>query len=144
MRNPADSALAHLRKLLARDPMLRDLVAESLPHLTGGGGVVPDVDVLETDDHHLVLVELPGVPRDSVRVRLEGSHLVVTGTKPAHRPEGATVRTAERTAGPFRRTFLLPPDVDGAAVTADLTDGVLRVEVPRRPGAARDVEISGG
>ncbi len=146
MSSTSDVALGHLRRLLARDPMLRDLLADALPGLgTPGPGVVPAVDVLELSDRHVLLLDLPGVRASQVKVRVEGTRLVVEGTKPAHRPEEARVRSHEREAGAFHRDFLLPPDADVDALRAHLEDGLLRVEVPRLGGGTpRDVPVSEG
>jgi len=141
MSNPSDVALSHLKKLLSRDPMLRDLMAEALPTITRGPGFSPDVDVFETDGAHLLHVDLPGVDKADVRVRLEGARLVVEGERRKVEPEGAAARSLERGFGTFRREFLLPPDVDGEGVKASLDDGVLTVSVPRAGGGARDIPI---
>jgi HSP20 family protein len=125
--------------------MLRDVARDVLPGLGRGDGWIPDADVIALDGRHLVILDLPGVPRDAVRVRLEGARLVVQGERAAVHHEGGAVRSGERPYGPFKREFLLPPDVDGAGVTASLDDGVLRVIVPRRgSGDDRDIPVEGG
>jgi HSP20 family molecular chaperone IbpA len=141
----ADVALGHLKKVLARDPMLRDVLAGAIPGLGDGASFVPSTDVVEAGGVHVLLLDVPGVPRDRIRVRLEGARLVIEGERPAPRVEGGVLRTSERAHGPFKREFLLPPDVDGDGVRASLDDGVLRVEVPRRGGgAAREVPVTPG
>ncbi|MCB9680336.1 MAG: Hsp20/alpha crystallin family protein [Alphaproteobacteria bacterium] len=140
----ADVALAQLKKLLARDPMLRDLLSGAIPGMPRGTGYSPEVDVLEVEGKHVVLVDLPGVRRDAVRVRLEGARLVIEGERPDTRPVG-TLRTGERPHGRFAREFLLPADVDAEGVRAALDDGVLRVEVPRLGrGVDRVVPVEAG
>lgn len=141
MSNPSDVALSHLKKLLSRDPMLRDLMAEALPTITRGAGFSPDVDVFEADGAHILHCDLPGVAKADVRVRLEGARLVIEGERRRHEPEGSSARSLERGFGTFRREFLLPPDVDGEGVKASLDEGVLTVTVPRAGGGARDIPI---
>ncbi len=136
------AALRHFERLLAKDPVLRDALAAALPRGAGGARFVPDVEVLDCGDHFLVRMDLPGVARASVRVRLDGGRIQVSGARAIDRPDGARVRTNERAEGSFEREFLLPADVDGAGVRARLVDGVLSVTVPRRAGArARDVDV---
>lgn len=146
MPHPHDIALSHLKKLIARDPMLRDVIAETLPNLSGMvGPFSPDVDVFETDDAHIVLVDLPGVTKSSVKVRLEGARLVLEGERPAPTLEGARSRNTERAYGAFKREFLMPTDVEASGVTASLDDGVLTVTVPRvrkGTGPALDIPVT--
>lgn len=140
-----DLALGHLKKVLARDPMLRDVLAGALPGLGDGPNFVPSTDVIEAGGAHVLFVDVPGVPKDRLRVRLEGARLIVEGDRPPVAVQGGVLRTAERAYGAFRREFLLPSDVDAEAVRATVDDGVLRVEVPRKGGGApRDVPITVG
>lgn len=143
MPHPSDVALSRLKKVLSREPMLRDILADTLPSLGPVGSFQPDVDVFDAAGTHVLLVDLPGVPKDRVRVRLEGARLVVEGERPGPDVKGAT-RSQERAYGRFRREFLLPTDVQADGVKAHLEEGVLRVEVPRSAAAdGRDVPIEG-
>lgn len=131
MANPADVALKKIERVLSRDPMLRDVLSQTLPRSRRSGPFSPNVDVLEQPDRYTVVVDLPGVPKDGVTVRLEGTKLVVEGSRPLGHPEGARIKAGERSHGAFRREFLLPHLVRGERVTARLTDGVLTIEIPR-------------
>lgn len=143
MPHPSDVALSRLKKALSREPMLRDILADTLPGLGPIGPFQPEVDVIETSDAHVLLVDLPGVPRDKVHVRLEGARLVVEGERPRHGIAGQ-VRNNERGYGSFRREFLLPTDLDPEGIAAQLDDGVLTVQVPRKGGGGRiDIPIGG-
>lgn len=141
MSNPSDVALSHLKKLLSRDPMLRDLMANALPSASQGPGFHPDVDVFENPKAHILQCDLPGVVREDVRIRLEGARLVIEGERRSAQPEGSRPRAVERGHGTFRREFLLPTDVDAEGVKASLEEGVLTVTVPRVGGGARDIPI---
>lgn len=145
MARTSDIALAHLKRALSRDPVLRDVLLSALPGVPKGSTFDPDADVLETTTGHIVLVDVPGVRREAVHVRIDGAHLVIEGTRSGPQIEGAVLASGERAHGPFRREFLLPPDYDAEGVSASLDDGVLRVEVPRRGGRtrAREVPIGG-
>lgn len=143
-RDPADMAMKQLEKLIGRDPLIRDILNPSLPSPRSPGAFRPVVDVWEIDDGWRVVLDVPGVSRDSLRVRLEGHRLVVTGRRAAEVLEGrASVQ--EREVGAFRREFLLPFQVRGDAIRADLDAGVLRIELPRSgPQAERDIEVKDG
>src|SRR5688572_27126703 len=145
MNNATDAALRRLEQLLSRDPLLGDVIARTLPRTARGqgGSFVPDIDVVELDDRFVILVDVPGVPRESLNVELDGPKLVIEGTKAARHPVGGHGKVTERAVGTFRREFLLPAIVDGNAVTARLADGVLRVEVPRAL-TAKTVQVQVG
>ena len=99
-------------------------------------------DNVETDGGWVVLMELAGVAKDAVSVRLDGARLTIRGEKPAHR-DGRT-QVAERDVGAFTREFLIPYQVDAERIVARLEDGLLRVTLPRLgEGSGRDVEVQG-
>src|SRR5687767_4531297 len=128
--NPADLALRNLERLVSRDPILRDIVNPTLPAARRQAKLVPPVDVVERPDGWTLLVELPGVKREGLKVRLDGTRLLVSGEKPVLR-DGGSARVAERETGPFTREFLVPFQVRGDAITAKLEDGVLTIVLPR-------------
>jgi HSP20 family protein len=133
MPSPSEAALHKLEAMLSRDPILREVIGKSLPRADRGGAFQPDIDVIELPDRYVILIDVPGVPRDGLDVRIEGQTLAVTGQKLTRHPEGGVRKIGERTHGKFSREFQLPCVVDGAAVTAKIVDGVLRIEVPRNP-----------
>jgi Molecular chaperone (small heat shock protein) len=96
----------------------------------------PLADVMETPQAIIAQVELPGVPPEQVVVEIVDGDLVVRGERPFDRdePEPAYI-LMERAHGTFARRFPLPSGVDGSAVTATLTEGVLTVLVPKRAAA---------
>jgi HSP20 family protein len=133
--------MKQLEKLIGRDPLIRDILNPSLPAPRSPGAYRPAVDVWETEDGWRVVLDVPGVARDSLRVRLEGHRLVVTGRRASEGVEGRP-SVQEREVGSFRREFLLPFQVRGDAIRADLDAGVLRIELPRSgPQAERDIEV---
>ncbi|HWR03160.1 MAG TPA: Hsp20/alpha crystallin family protein [Humidesulfovibrio sp.] len=111
-----------------------------------GGGYVwtPLTDVRETALAIIAQVELPGIRAEQVVVEIVDGDLVVRGERPYERLEPAedgqepaepVYHLLERSHGTFARRFPLPPGVDGEAVTARLSDGLLTVTVPK--GRAR-------
>jgi HSP20 family protein len=93
----------------------------------------PSADAFETDDEIVVLVDVPGVSRDAMRVEVDGNHLLVRGER--HIPEGldrGDARRVERAYGAFSRGFELPAAVDETRISAEHRDGVLAVRLPKR------------
>jgi HSP20 family protein len=137
---PADMALRNLRRLVERDPILRDIVEPVLPPVRSHSRFVPPTDVVELEDRYVIVMEVPGIPREALRVHLDGSRLTVSGDKPpssAGRP-----RMGERESGPFSREFLIPFQILAERISAKLDQGLLTITLPRSgSGRSHDVPI---
>lgn len=121
----------------ARWDPVRDLLAiqlkmERLP-VASPQGWVPAADLCETSDAYIVTAELPGVPRQQIRVDVHDQQLVLHGRRDA-RVACEQYHQVERGHGEFSRTFRLPHGVDASGIAAELKDGVLTIVVPKAPG----------
>ena len=108
---------------------------------------VPLADLSETDDAYVVKAELPGVHKDQVNIQLQDRELVISG-EVAEPEDGNGHRRrhhhSSRRTGQFELRTYLPGDVKANAVTAQLSDGVLTVTVPKAEAAKpRKIEIAG-
>lgn len=110
---------------------------------------VPAIDVVEKKDSYLMYVELPGVDPSKIDIAFEQNVLTVRGAK--HSPVDASkdgeyrVYAAERVTGAFERSIQLPEFVDGEKISAEFTNGLLIVTVPKAQAAqARRIEIKAG
>ena len=95
-------------------------------------GFQPQCDCYRTDDpaELHVLLELPGVDPDAVRIETSGTTLVVSGVRERPHPAGARYHQVEIEYGLFERRIELAEDVDADGVTATYESGMLRLEVP--------------
>jgi HSP20 family protein len=101
----------------------------------GVGFWTPVSDVYQTSDELVLCLELPGLARSQIDVRLDGDELVVEGNRDMGREQdGEHFHRVERSYGRFSRRFRLPSKVDRSAVEATYRDGVLRVVLPTRGG----------
>lgn len=100
------------------------------------GHCSPLLDVLHSDSAVEVIVDLPGVTPDRLRVLLKSGVLLLVGEKPspyeAERVDG-TFHLVERGFGRFARAVRIDGAIDGSATRAVLDGGELRVIVPRIP-----------
>jgi HSP20 family protein len=95
-------------------------------------GFQPQCDCYRTEDPpvlHLVL-ELPGVDPDAVRIVTVGTALVVSGVRRRPHPAAARYHQVEIEYGPFERRIELAEGVDVDNATATYDAGMLRLEVP--------------
>jgi HSP20 family protein len=99
-------------------------------------GWSPLVDLEETDDAYVVEADLPGVKREDVNIELVGNELAITGELKESERKGTIRRRARRT-GRFDYRLSLPSHVDAEKVEASLSDGVLKLRVPKSERAQR-------
>src|ERR1044071_2125047 len=107
---------------------------------------VPAIDVIEKKDAYVLYAELPGVDASQVDISFEQNVLTVRGTKrsavEATNEGELRVYAAERVTGSFERSIRLPEFVDGEAIQAEFTNGLLKVTVPKAKAAQpRKIEI---
>jgi len=91
----------------------------------------PPVDVKETDEALLFLVDLPGVDKEEIDLSLSNETLVITGVRQRPDEESASYHRTERPFGRYQRSFSLGTAVTPEAITASYCDGVLRLVLPK-------------
>jgi HSP20 family protein len=102
---------------------------------------VPPADLVVSEQSARVILELAGVPRESVRVRLRGHVLEVNGRRlPPQEPAGAHYHRAEIYFGEFTRVIELPWEADESSVTATYRDGMLEIRLNAVP-APRPTDV---
>jgi HSP20 family protein len=93
---------------------------------------VPPVEILEGPDCVILIVEVPGVPREKIEVEIDGDVLTVRGEKPfVEREQGERFLRIECAYGPFERSFALGIPTDPASVVASYREGLLRLRIPK-------------
>ena len=99
-------------------------------------GFWPQVDVTETDKEVKVCAEIPGVDAKDIDVSVEDGTLTIRGEKKYEREENEKGQyRMERSYGSFERVIALPTEVDESKAKAEFKKGVLRLTLPKRPGA---------
>ena len=92
----------------------------------------PAIDVFEFRDRLVVVMEVPGLPPESLRVVFRERDLVLSGERRARRTgAGATYLCLERPHGRFERTIPLDAPLDVARARAFLAAGLRTVNLPR-------------
>ena len=93
----------------------------------------PAVDIEEYADKFVLYADVPGVDPKGIEVTLEKGVLTLSGKREkAVEAKDVQARRVERTVGRFYRRFSLPETVDGEAVTARGSNGVLEIVIPKR------------
>lgn len=106
----------------------------------------PACEVEETEGHYLVSVEMPGVPKDQIKIEFQDQQLRISGERKteSEKKDGEKIYSERRT-GKFLRSFELPADVQTAQAEAHYEDGILRVYLPKALATkTRELKISSG
>jgi len=127
---PPVSALALLQQEV-NDLFLRLSALDRTERLPGNEWS-PVADVFESKDRLVVVVEVPGLPPESLHVAHREGELVLSGERRARRVgPGASFLCLERPHGRFERRIPIDLPVDVARARATLARGLLAVSLPR-------------
>ena len=88
------------------------------------------MDLAETDDSFLVIIDLPGVKKEEIKVEVEQSTITVSGERKME--EESKLLIQERTQGTFNKVITLPESADMDTVMAKYEDGVLSIMVSKK------------
>lgn len=119
----AESLQHRLRHLLDEPWEERSAVESSLWE--------PVVDVSETPTEFVVKAELPGLMMKDVTVEFSDGALLLHGEKVEKRVEDTKYFVWERTFGSFRRVIPFAAEIEVERITAEFTNGVLSVRLPK-------------
>jgi len=105
---------------------------DSLSEALLGQVSTPRVNVVETKDHYELTAELPGIKKEDVTVQVKDGVLELKAAQSEAKEDDATRwLLRERRQMAFQRSFRLPRDVDGGAVAASFSDGLLVLTLPK-------------
>jgi HSP20 family molecular chaperone IbpA len=91
----------------------------------------PYTDIHETADAVLVSMEVPGVDKSAIDIRLDKGVLTVTGNIDSAKYAGLRPIYSEYNVGNFVRSFTVSTKIDSDAISASVADGVLTVRLPK-------------
>jgi HSP20 family protein len=114
-----------------------DRLFNELAQGAGPGGtlanIVPNIEISETDKAIKVSAEMPGLERKDVEISIEDDTLTIRGEKKIEDDNNndKNVQHSERSYGVFLRVLQLPPGIDPASVQATMSNGVLKITIPK-------------
>jgi HSP20 family molecular chaperone IbpA len=92
---------------------------------------VPVTDVFETDHALTLKLEMPGVARDRVEVRVENDVLTIEGRVDLGVYENVRPLYTEYNVGNYARTFQLSSKIEQDGISAALENGVMTLVLPK-------------
>jgi HSP20 family protein len=103
---------------------------------------LPVTDIFETADALKVILEMPGVDKDGIEVRVENDVLTIDGQVDFTKYQGLQPVYTEYNIGNYARNFELSSKIDQERITADLRDGVITLVLPKAEKAkSRKIKV---
>jgi HSP20 family protein len=114
--------------------LLRDIdrLFEQAP--ARGTAWAPRIDVFDREKELVIRVETPGIDPEDIEITVEDRTLTISGTRTfTEETEQTGYHRREIFTGSFKRTLVLPDELDREEISARAENGILEVTVPRRP-----------
>jgi HSP20 family protein len=114
--------------------LFRDMNESEGPLTTAS--FVPAVDIYEDNKKVVLKLEVPGIEEKDLDIRVENNTLTVKGERKFEKEEKEeNFHRIERRYGSFYRAFTLPSTVDTEHINANYKNGVLALELSKKPEA---------
>jgi HSP20 family protein len=115
------------------------------PARYANAALTPPVDVVEDSAGITLYADLPGVPRETLKLQVEADTLTIEAESAMAVPEGLQSSHTEVGLGRFHRVFSLSKELDSENVTAELAHGVLKLRIPKAAHAQpRRISVKAG
>lgn len=102
----------------------------------------PRADVVEMSDSIMIIADMPGATENDVDITLEQNVLTLTGKVHSPAREGYQMVYGEYSEGDYERSFALSEGVDREGIEATVSNGVLRLRLPKaKELAARKIPV---
>ena len=99
----------------------------------GRKGWTPSTDILETEDAVVILMDLAGLAKESIKIVREGDLLQISGVRARKQVPGMKrFHRMEIDYGPFQKLFRVPADLDLDTIKAEHKDGLLEILLPKK------------
>lgn len=107
--------------------------------------VAPATDVLETPEAYIVSCVMPGLEKDGIRLECVRDELFLEAAASLDPPPGMQVHSLEFCSSLYRLRLALPGDAESAGVSAQYSDGILTLTLPRKKQSlVRRVDVKSG
>lgn len=92
---------------------------------------LPTADIYETEEALSVVLEMPGVEKNNLDIRVEDGVLKIDGRLDFSKYQGLQPLYTEYNVGHYSRSFRLSSKIDYSKIGAELKDGVLTLTLPK-------------
>ena len=110
---------------------------------TPGRAFVPVTDIFETPEALTVVLEMPGLDRNSIEANVEDDIVTIEGRIDFSKYEGMQPVYTEYNVGHYARSFQISNKVDQSKISAQMKDGVVTIVLPKAEQAKpRKIQVS--
>jgi len=102
-------------------------------HIVQGKKYAPATDIVETETELIVSMNMPGVKKEDICIKLESNVLAVDGKIDPSPYSGLTPLYTEYNVGHFTRAFEVSNKIDQSKINARIDNGVLTLSLPKTP-----------
>jgi HSP20 family protein len=103
----------------------------------------PQTDIFETSEALTLVLEMPGVDKGSVELKVENDVLNIEGRVDFSKYEGLQPLYTEYNVGHYARSFRLSSKIEQEGISAELKDGVMTLVLPKAEKAkARKIKVT--
>jgi len=92
---------------------------------------VPVTDIFETPEALTVVLEMPGVDRNSIEATVESDVVTIEGRIDFAKYEGVQPVYTEYNVGHYARSFQISNTIDQSKISAEIKDGVVTLVLPK-------------
>lgn len=125
-----------VRDLLTMQERLESLFGRATP------GWVPPADLSELNDRYVLTLELPGMCREDVQIEVHDGIVSLKGRRPGQSCCPERYQQLERAQGQFSRAFRFAVPIASEAISAELSEGVLTVSIPKADASGQRIEVA--
>mgnify|MGYP001551220674 FL=1 len=126
-------------------PSRTDAATRTAKGQRSDAALMPPVDVIEDSTGITLRADLPGVPKDKLKLQVEAGILTIEGKVSMPMPESMEATYIEVGVPRFRRVFTLSKELDTGKVSAEFKHGGLRLRIPKAEHAQPrriDIKVS--
>jgi len=112
---------------------------------TTGPVFSPATDIFEDENALTLVADMPGVPKENLQIDLHEDVLTITGVPVVSMPQEENLLLQEFEIGKYNRRFTLADTIDREKIEAKITNGVLRLTLPKAgPAKPRKIQVTEG
>jgi HSP20 family molecular chaperone IbpA len=93
--------------------------------------LVPPVDICENSDGVTLFADLPGVGKEGLNVHIDKDTLEISGKREPETEPSTENYYTEMPKNDYYRAFTIGEEIDREKISAQLTNGVLKVVLPK-------------
>jgi HSP20 family molecular chaperone IbpA len=114
----------------------QESLSEEMERTRSRRAFIPQADIYETNDEIIILADVPGANEKNVDITLEKNVLTIVAYIDPIRSGQYEIAYAEYEEGDYQRSFRLSDEIDRDKIEASVSDGVLRLRLPKSQEAA--------